>query len=76
MLYLFDDLLLDKIIPKNNDRTKKAEPYLEIWMEWSLDKIKHRPLTLCNFPSTSFHICTFIYRLHIIFVNGIFHWPV
>ena len=21
---------LDKIIPKNNDRTKKAEPYLEI----------------------------------------------
>ena len=30
MLYLFDDLSLDKIIPKNNDRTKKAEPYLEI----------------------------------------------
>ena len=30
MLYLFDDLWLDKIIPKNNDRTKKAEPYLEI----------------------------------------------
>jgi hypothetical protein len=25
-LYLFDDLWLDKIIPKNNDRTKKAEP--------------------------------------------------
>jgi len=21
---------LDKIIPKNNDRTKKAEPYMEI----------------------------------------------
>jgi hypothetical protein len=31
MLYLFDDLWLDKIIPKNNDRTKKAEPYMEIW---------------------------------------------
>ena len=30
MLYLFDDLWLDKIIPKNNDRTKKAEPYMEI----------------------------------------------
>ena len=30
MLYLFDDLGLDKIIPKNNDRTKKAEPYMEI----------------------------------------------
>ena len=30
MLYLFDDLWLDKIIYKNNDRTKKAEPYLEI----------------------------------------------
>ena len=27
MLYLFDHLWLDKIIPKNNDRTKKAEPY-------------------------------------------------
>jgi hypothetical protein len=30
MLYLFDDLWLDKIIPKNNDKTKKAEPYMEI----------------------------------------------
>ena len=30
MLYLFDDIWLDKIIPKNNDRTKKAEPYMEI----------------------------------------------
>jgi hypothetical protein len=30
MLYLFDDLWLDKIIPKYNDRTKKEEPYMEI----------------------------------------------
>ena len=30
MLYLFHDLWLYKIIPKNNDRTKKAEPYMEI----------------------------------------------
>ena len=31
MLYLFDDLWLDKIIPKSNDRTKKAEQYMETW---------------------------------------------
>ena len=30
MLYLFDDLWLDQFIPKNNDRSKKAEPYMEI----------------------------------------------
>ena len=29
MLYLFDDLWLDKIIPKNNDRTEKVEPYMK-----------------------------------------------
>ena len=30
MLYLFDHLWLDNVIPKNSDKTKKAETYMEI----------------------------------------------
>jgi hypothetical protein len=77
MLHLFDDLWLDKIIPKNNDEGRAIYGNLENKINtlyWPYNISLFRTASRSNYAIIDY---TMLQSASVvIFRNGIFHWPV